>query len=241
MPLPFNGYPAGHAGPPGPNPHFYPSLPPGVQAFGPVPGTPPAFYPGPHQHQIPPPHMNMHRSRPSLALMNGPSVPATPLNQAAFMPHMAPMGGLNSPQPGASFQPGPGYFPRSRRNPSTSTGGPPKAALGGPARKQSLLPAVIATNATEPVATPVDTKVKGKKASVKLPVESYFDEAEGSTERQYHPWARKPLPSASIPLFDDLPPPEITSIEINVEPWSKYQLPDTVEVFLPGKVQLLTT
>ncbi|CAL1697291.1 unnamed protein product [Somion occarium] len=94
--------------------NFFPPQPPGA------PGRP-----------------SMHRSHPSVAqlaaagilppqgMLGHPGVPMTPLPQNGFPAPMIP----------GQFQT---FVPRSKRAPSVSTGGPPKAVLGGPQRKETV-------------------------------------------------------------------------------------------------------
>ncbi|KAG6334085.1 hypothetical protein ID866_5001 [Astraeus odoratus] len=137
------------------------------------------------------------------------AVPMTPLGQG-FPPHMmAPPFG----QP---------FFPRNRRAPSVSIGGPPKAPLGGPGRKHSPMPPQPPVSAT-----------KGKKVVVNLPVETIPSADDNPPTRPS--WARTPMPttSAKIPV---VPPPEIDTVEMYPPDTWRHAVPDTVDVFLPGRV-----
>lgn len=124
---------------------------------------------------------------------------------------------------------GPAFIPRNRRGPSISLGGPPKAVLGGPNRKVSPLPPTAAE------VTPAVTAVKAKKVVVKFPRETVVgDDIEQPATRPL--WARTPLPLADV-LDQPLPePPQLTTAEVHPSDAERYALPDTLEVFLPGKV-----
>ena len=108
------------------------------------------FFPQPPNAPGRPAPASMHRAHPSVVqlaaagilpppgMLAGPGVqggmmPMTPLGQNGFPPQMMPI----------PFQP---FVPKSRRTQSVSTGGPPKAVLGGPQRKVSPMPGA-ATNA----------------------------------------------------------------------------------------------
>lgn len=138
-----------------------------------------------------------------------PAIPMTPLGQP--FPIVAPPFG----QP---------FMPRNRRAPSISIGGPPKAPLGGPGRKHSPLPPV-----------PPAPAQKGKKIIINLPVETIPATENEPLTRP--PWARMPMPTTSheepVLIF-----PEIASAEpYPPDNWRRH-IPDTVDVFLPGKVRI---
>jgi hypothetical protein len=185
----------------------------------------PSFFPPPSA--IPPRPLHPgHRSQASVALAAAgihppPSVPATPLAQNQFPP--AAFG----PPPFSPFQ------PRSRRQPSLSTGGPPKAQLGG-AGKNYRPPsptAVALANAT----TAQGQKLK--KAIVNLPKESVPGvDGEPSTRTSF---ARTPIPLHLVPLHPSPSPPNVISAVIHPPDSLRVSLPDTIDVFLPGRVMLL--
>lgn len=107
-----------------------------------------------------------------------------------------------------------------------SVGGPPKAVLGGPARKPSPLPV-----ATPSPPTPAPQKVK--KINVNLPKETVV--GENGQPATPPPWAR--------PVFDgfefkdqDISPVELTTAESYPPDDVRNHIPDILEVFLPGKV-----
>ena len=145
-------------------------------------------------------------------------MPMTPLGQG--FPSQAPQG---MPFGGS----GPG-FQRNRRTPSMSLGGPPKAVLGGPNRKVSPLPSAIAE------AGPLPPTAKTKKAVVKFPRETVVDDTHRTVTRA--PWARTPLPLDEVPEQPVLRPPELVTAEAYLTDSDRYYLPNTVDVFLPGKV-----
>ncbi|KAF8895024.1 hypothetical protein CPB84DRAFT_1848362 [Gymnopilus junonius] len=128
--------------------------------------------------------------------------------------------------PGAQPQAPPHPFPnRNRRQPSI--GGPPKAVLGGPARKLSPLPGGVGSNT---VAEPQ----KKKKVIVNLPKETIISEDGGPTTRSS--WARSPLANAVV--YDDISvaPAEVATAELFPPDGWRRNLPDTIDVFLPGKL-----
>ncbi|KAF9229826.1 hypothetical protein BS17DRAFT_771977 [Gyrodon lividus] len=137
------------------------------------------------------------------------AIPITPLGQG--FPMMVPPFG----QP---------FIPRNRRTPSVSVGGPPKAALGGPGRRHSPLP---------PPPPPPPAAQKGKKVVVNLPVETIPGTEDQSPTRP--PWARTPIPMASHEVPEVAPPEIATGEPYPPDAW-RYNVPDTVDVFLPGKV-----
>lgn len=147
-------------------------------------------------------------------------------------PNGFPMTPLGGHFPRASMagmipgQPSGHPFPNRNRR-QLSIGGPPKAVLGGPARKLSPLPpAIVNTPAPAP-------PQKVKKTSVKLPKETVQGEAGESSSRPS--WARTPLRPSDW-RDQEIPPVETTSAEsYPSDAWAKYH-PNTLEVFLPGKV-----
>ncbi|KAF8519205.1 hypothetical protein JB92DRAFT_2828547 [Gautieria morchelliformis] len=178
--------------------------------------------------QIPPhpqPRHGMHRAHPSLML----SGPAVALAAAGIAP---PSGMPINPSrmPSHMMFGAQGFQRGSRRTPSMSTGGPPKAPLGGPQRKHSPMPAVA------PVNTPNVTVTKSKKLVIKLPIESFQTLSEGAvpTEVVYSIWSRKPLPHAQASKMDQVDFPEVTSMDMHPIEQSN-ALPATIDVFLPGK------
>ena len=158
----------------------------------------------------------MHRAHPSVAqlaaagILPPPGMPMTPLGQVGFPGPMLP------PQP---------FVPRSKRTQSVSTGGPPKAVLGGPQRKVSPLP--------PPIVAPVVAAPKAKKVVVNLPKETVQDGDEKGTRPS---WARTPLPPSEVHEYGEMPPPDLLTAESFPPDAWRHTLPPTVDVFLPGKV-----
>ncbi|KAG2132395.1 hypothetical protein DEU56DRAFT_812649 [Suillus clintonianus] len=207
----------------GRQPMFSPALPTALQhSFHPPPyymNGPPlqtpmqSFFP----HQPPPaparPTYVNHKGHASIAHFPGyppPSaIPMTPLG-SAFPSQMGPPFG----QP---------FIPRNRRAPSISIGGPPKAPLGGPGRKHSPLPPPQAA------ATPAP---KGKKVVVNIPVETISGDAGEPSTRPS--WARTPVAAMNLEEPEVIAP-EIASIELYPPDSWRRDIPDTVDVFLPGQ------
>ncbi|KAI6022571.1 hypothetical protein EDC04DRAFT_2937023 [Pisolithus marmoratus] len=136
------------------------------------------------------------------------AIPITPLGQGFPSHIIAPSFG----QP---------FIPRIRRQPSISIGGPPKAPLGGPGRKHS------------PMAIPPPvTMQKGKKIVVNLPIETIPGTNDDPPSRPS--WARTPMPTTSTEE-PAIVPPEIDTAEVfPLDAW-RYAIPNTIDVFLPGK------
>ncbi|KAK0208016.1 hypothetical protein DFS33DRAFT_403722 [Desarmillaria ectypa] len=143
---------------------------------------------------------------------------------------MTPMGGHFSRPSMMMNGPGGHPFPgRNRRQ--LSIGGPPKAVLGGPNRKLSPIPpAAVAAAGSSTSPAP---QVKPKKIVVNLPKEDITGDNGQVVGRA--PWARNPL---SDPVI--LPLPDVTavatySVEIYPSEGWRYDIPPTIDVFLPGK------
>lgn len=131
---------------------------------------------------------------------------------------------------GSTGQPPSHPFPnRSRRQ--LSIGGPPKAVLGGPARKLSPLPSTSASNAPASTSTPLK---KPKKVIVNLPKETVPGEDGGPATRSS--WARSPLDNPF--QYQDHPviPPESTTVEVFPPDAYRLDLPNSIDVYLPGRV-----
>ncbi|EJD55373.1 hypothetical protein AURDEDRAFT_109718 [Auricularia subglabra TFB-10046 SS5] len=173
----------------------------------------------------------MHRAHPSLVHLAAagippPPVPMTPGGVHQFPPHLL----LN---PATPFPPPtPGFQQRSRRAPSISTGGPPKAPLGGPQRKTSPLPPGAAGSAAAGATTAGgDAKNKlQKKVIVKLPVER-----KPAADASEPLWTRTPLPHNQVPSQHAGDPPQIASMDGHPMDWPRNTLPASLDVFLPGK------
>jgi len=174
-----------------------------------------------------------HRARASIAQLAAVGipppmgVPLTPLLPGQFPQGIPPM---LIPTPTPQFQ------PRSRRAPSVSTGGPPKAVLGGPGVKSRV------TTETAPTPTTTAPTQKTKKVLINIPRETIPAEGdEGTRGGKELPcreiWARIPLRPSEVPEIVDLAPPETTSAELFPSEEWRTQLPTTVDVFLPGKVR----
>ena len=73
-----------------------------------------------------------------------------------------------------------------------------------------------------------------KKVVVKLPLESAEEGTEGRSL-----WSRVPLDPALVD-HSEVPPPEIATAEASPGEDEKNLIPNTVDVFLPGKVRDLT-
>ncbi|KAK7059231.1 hypothetical protein VNI00_001858 [Paramarasmius palmivorus] len=116
-------------------------------------------------------------------------------------------------------------FPNRNRR-QLSIGGPPKAVLGGPARKTSPLPP-----AASPSNAPPPTKTK--KVVVNLPKETI--PGEGGQPSTRPEWARDLLSAPVPPKSFDIPPVEISTAELYPPDGWRLSLPSTVDVFLPGK------
>lgn len=114
-------------------------------------------------------------------------------------------------------------FPNRNRR-QLSIGGPPKAVLGGPARKLSPLPPVASAVAPQKV----------KKVNVKLPKETIPVDQEGQPLTR-EPWARNLLDGFEY-REQEAVPVKLTSAEVYPPDEWRFHIPDTLDVFLPGKV-----
>lgn len=149
-------------------------------------------------------------------------MPMTPLGQGQF-----PSQGQFPPS--ALMMPGQQFPPhRNRRAPSISTGGPPKAALGGPAAKNRVVSEVA------PVVAPVVVPTKPKKVTVNFPKETISSSDDGPSH--FESWARMPLRPEEVPVLIDSEAPEAITLPVYPADQWRSQIPDTVDVFLPGKV-----
>lgn len=177
------------------------------------------FFPGPPQA---PGRQQMHRAHASMAQLAAAGI--LPPAGMPLTPGGIPITPLGQGFPGAGaplFPSGPGGFvPKSRR--TMSIGGPPKAVLGGPGKQQVVVPVA-----------PAPPPVKTKKVPLNLPKETIpGQDGEPSTRPE---WARNPL--VSPPEQPEVHPPEITTAEEPGDDTWRYSLPDTVEVYLPGRVR----
>jgi hypothetical protein len=115
-----------------------------------------------------------------------------------------------------------------------SIGGPPKAVLGGPARKVSPNPIAVAAAAA----------VSKKKITVNLPKETLtVDDMEGDAEKVSETtraeFARVPLPHNEYKDVEVQPPELITREMFPPDDFVK-GWPDNIDVFLPRKVRNLS-
>jgi hypothetical protein len=192
---------------------FFPQPPPHIPHRGSIIGLPPGPLPIPVMPLGPPPPMTPVGSGPPLGM-------APPHHLG--IGHNARQGSISLP------------FTRNRRQPSISTGGPPKATLGGPQNKHVAPP--ITNPATASAA--LEAKLKGKKLVVKLPREK---EVVGDDDMNFVPlWTRYPIPRDQVERFPPAEPPEMTSAEFWPEPLPKGSIPPSIDVFLPGKVVLFS-
>lgn len=209
-------------------PLYSPALPTAIHQGFPSAFPPPSLLQTPVQPSFfplssgapPRPLHQGHRAQASVALAAAgihppPGVPLTPLQQSQFPPAFA----------GPQFPPS---QHRSRRQPSISTGGPPKAQLGG-AGKNYRPPSPTAV----PLANaPQNQKVK--KTIVNLPKETTPAVDGRPTERAH--FARTPIPLHLVPPQPPPSPPDVISAVIHPEDGLRTSIPDTVDVFLPAKV-----
>lgn len=160
-----------------------------------------------------------HQVQPSIAQLAAAGIhPPAAFPVPSHLPRPSMMN-LGHPQPSA-----PPFPQRNRRQ--LSIGGPPKAVLGGPARKLSPLPVIPATN-------PPPTPPKVKKLIVNLPKEIILGDNGHSATRPS--WGRTPLVAPEF-RHQDIPQVETTTAEIYPpNRWAKH-MPNTIDVFLPGKV-----
>jgi len=199
------------------------------------------------------PHFNP-MSTPMQPFFTGPPMPAAP-QRPTHRPNQASMqlaaAGIHPPP--NFMTPLAGHFPRSsialpgltpqpqlppshpfpgRGRRQLSIGGPPKAVLGGPVRRLSPVPTATPTANTPPVPV-VERK---KKLVVNLPKETLQGEEGQPTTRPE--WARHPLSNqgndADIPSF----PVQITTADIYPPDAWRIELPDIIDVYLPGKVSI---
>ncbi|KAH9053318.1 hypothetical protein EDB87DRAFT_1652018 [Lactarius vividus] len=210
--------------PPFPAPFYSPAIQTAIhQRFPPAFPSPsvlqtpiqPSFFPTPSPVPPRPIHPGHRAAQASIALAaagihppHGP--PLTPLGHGQFP--QAPFAGPQFPQ-----------F-RNRRQPSVSIGGPPKAQLGG-AGKNYRPPS--------PTANTVTVTQKSNKATVNLPKETVpAGDGRPPTRSSF---ARTPIPPHLIPPQPPVPPPDVISADIYPPDILRVEVPDTVEVFLPGK------
>jgi len=120
---------------------------------------------------------------------------------------------------------GPPFPNRNRRQ--LSIGGPPKAILGGPAKKHIPLPPPV-------VDTPAIVPLKTKKVTVNLPKETIVrDDGEPGTRPS---WARTPLYAPFTYEEQAVVSAELTTADLFPSDTWRHHVPGTIDVFLPGKV-----
>lgn len=235
QPVTLDGKPLFSAGPASP---FHPNVTPQML-------TGPGFQPGPYfPNQQVPPHLTMHRSRPSIVPANIP-LPSTPgIMQPGFAPGHTMFPGMQQPPGPVMVRPGMHPHP-PRRQGSISIGGPPKAVLGGPRKIDAIPVSDVAPAASSSPGGAISdaAKPKLKKCIVKLPPESPSIAGPFTEDNipQRPPWARNPL---RVPVSDELetlPPPDIITAEIypDLSGSGTHALPSTIEVYLPGKVSTI--
>lgn len=182
-----------------------------------------SFYPIPNAQGRPVNH-RAHASMMQLAnagIHPPMGMPMTPQGQGQFSPGQF--------TPGHMMMPSQQFAPhRNRRAPSLSTGGPPKAALGGPAAKNRVVS--VPTPPPAPVAAPS----KPKKVVVNFPKETVPATGEEPSRREL--WARVPLQPSEVPDSMDSEAPDAITLPVYPADQWRSQIPDTVDVFLPGKV-----
>ena len=194
--------------------HGFPSpFPPQSVLQTPIQST---FFPNPSSIPPHPIHHGHRAAQASIALAaagihppHGP--PITPLGHGQF--------------PSAPFT-GPQFPPfRNRRQPSVSIGGPPKAQLGGAGK--NYRPPSPTANATAP-------NQKPNKVTVNLPKETVpAGDARAPTRSSF---ARTPIPLHLVPPQPSVPSPDVISADIYPPDSLRVEIPNTIDVFLPGKV-----
>ncbi|KAF7319755.1 hypothetical protein MKEN_00757900 [Mycena kentingensis (nom. inval.)] len=221
-PLRLNIPPPQQQGPFVPQPLFSPALPTALQG-GMFPQFPLQTPMQPFFNQRVPgaPPRPTHRGSASIAAFTPSAMqPNFPIH--GHFPRPSLLGGQGFPPPTVPGG-GPPFPNRNRRQPSI--GGPPKAVLGGPARKLSPLPPV----ADVPPAPPAKTK----KSVVKLPQETPKDDDGNLLERPS--WARRPLEDPFVYEDVKVVEAELTSAESYPPDKWRQEMPNTIDVFLPGK------
>ncbi|KAF5377169.1 hypothetical protein D9615_006437 [Tricholomella constricta] len=215
-----------HMPQPGINLQGQPMFSPAIQAFHPS-------FPMPNSLQTPmqsaffnpqpppaPGRPTHHQGRASIA-----HLAAAGIHPPTGFP-MTPLGGHfpRGSMMGIPGQPSAHPFPNRNRR-QLSIGGPPKAVLGGPARKLSPLPVAA------PSPAPAPQKVK--KVNVNLPKETVPAEEEGQPPTR-QPWARMVLDGFEF-KDKEIAPVELTTAESYPPDEWRNQVPNTLDVFLPGK------
>lgn len=173
------------------------------------------------QHPPPPSRPSIHQSQQSIAQLAAAGI---------YPPNGFPITSMGGHFPRQSMgvppqgQPSAPPFPHRNRR-QLSIGGPPKAVLGGPARKLSPLPVVQPPN-------PTSAPPKAKKLIVNLPKETILG-ADGKLASRPS-WARTPLYVFQF-THQSIPAVETTTTKIYpADRWARH-MPNTIDVFLPGK------
>jgi len=205
--------------------------------FSPLPTVIPHFYP---------------MSTPMQPFFTGPPMPAAP-HRPTHRPNQASMqlaaAGIHPPP--NFMTPITGHFPRSsialpgtlpqlppphpfpgRGRRQLSIGGPPKAVLGGPVGKLSPVP-----TAAPAVNTPSVTVEKKKKLVVNLPKETLQSEEGQPATRPK--WARHPLSHQGNDADISDYPAQVSTTHIYPPDAWRLELPDIIDVYLPGKVSIV--
>ena len=199
-----------------------------------------------------PMHSSLQTPMQAFFIPQAPSAPGRPTHQSNASVAQLTAAGIH---PLNAFTPVTGHFPRpsvmlgppppfvgqqlsghpfpnrNRRQPSI--GGPPKAVLGGPSRKLSPLPTVAVVPRAS---SPIPQKVK--KVIVNFPKETVPGEDGQPPTRPS--WARFPLINNFIYHDQDIPPVDLQTKELFPPDSWRFEMPDTVDVFLPGKVIFIT-
>jgi hypothetical protein len=189
-----------------------------------------SYFPSKQQQQ--PPGRPTHRqAQASIAQLAAAGImPPTGFSMSSTGGHFSRPSLMIGPAPPFISQHGGGPpFPhRNRRQPSI--GGPPKAVLGGPAKKYapSQPPTLDASSAPTP---------KSKKITVNLPKETIpgIDGEQGTRPS----WARNPLDASFIYKEQEVASAELTTAELFPSDSWRLRVPGAIDVFLPGKVWIL--
>ena len=134
---------------------------------------------------------------------------------------------------GSTVQPTSHPFPNRNRR-QLSIGGPPKAVLGGPARKLSPLPSTSAPTASVTTSTPPK---KSKKVIVNLPKETILGKDGELPTRSS--WARSPLDNPFQYHDHPIIPAELTTAEVFPPDTYRLDMPSSIDVYLPGRVCII--
>lgn len=207
---------------------FSPALPTAIQHFHPMVTPMQPFFatpPFPAAPQRPTHRPNQASMQLAAAGIHPPPNFMTPLTSHFPRSSIALPG---PPLPTQHIPPSHPFPGRGRRQ--LSIGGPPKAVLGGPTSKLRPMPA--GTQATDTTATE-----KKKKLVVNLPKEIIqSEEGQPGTRPE---WARQPLPTSGSADHIIIIPVRVATAEIYPPDSWRAELPDTIDVYLPGKVGII--